>query len=89
MQEPGCPNGWCGTQNTNQWSGPGEEGYWLAPTGEKFPFDPKKPPCQDKEDTDRCAMWASRDECQANPKFMMQFCAKSCKACTLDDHDEL
>ena len=42
MREPECPNKWCRTKNTIKWSGPGEEGYWIAPTQERFPFHPKK-----------------------------------------------
>lgn len=42
FKEPGCPNGWCGTQNTIKWSGPGEDGFWIDPTGGKHPFTPKR-----------------------------------------------
>jgi hypothetical protein len=42
MAELECPNEWCRTQDTVQWSGPGEPGYWIAPTFERFPFEPQK-----------------------------------------------
>ena len=42
FNEPGCPNGWCRTQNTIQWGGPGQEGYWIAPTGDRYPFHPER-----------------------------------------------
>ena len=41
MYEPHCPNNWCRTQDTVQWSGPGRKGVWIAPTGESFPFEPQ------------------------------------------------
>lgn len=41
FKEPECPNGWCGTQDTVKWSGPGEEGYWIDPNGVRHPFEPK------------------------------------------------
>ena len=28
-----------------------------------------------------CASWASRGECQSNPKYMLKSCKKSCNAC--------
>jgi hypothetical protein len=40
--EPECPNAWCRTQDSVKWSGPGEDGYWIAPTMERFPFEPQK-----------------------------------------------
>lgn len=41
LTEPGCPNDWCNSVDAVTWSGPGEEGFWIAPTGEKYPFNPK------------------------------------------------
>ena len=42
VKEPSCPNEWCATENAVQWSGPGEEGYWIAPNFEKIPFEPEE-----------------------------------------------
>lgn len=41
MIEPDCEHQWCRVANSITWSGPGEEGYWIAPTGEKYPFEPQ------------------------------------------------
>jgi hypothetical protein len=41
MTEPDCPNEWCRTMDTVKWSGPGEAGVWIAPTMEKYPFEPQ------------------------------------------------
>jgi hypothetical protein len=42
MIEPDCPNEWCRTKDTVKWSGPGEAGVWIAPTLEKYPFEPQE-----------------------------------------------
>ena len=44
MIEPDCPNQWCRSapDKTVKWSGPGEHGVWIAPTFERFPFEPKE-----------------------------------------------
>jgi hypothetical protein len=89
MEEPSCPNGWCETQHTKKWSGPGEEGFLVVPTGEKIPFEPKKIVCEDinKE----CTNWVSwpTNECDKNPIFMLKNCRKSCNACSVPIRDEL
>ena len=41
MREPHCPNNWCRTMDSVQWSGPGRDGVWIAPTGQEYPFHPK------------------------------------------------
>jgi hypothetical protein len=41
MREPDCPNEWCGSLDSVKWSGPGEEGKWISPTFERFPFEPQ------------------------------------------------
>ena len=41
MRHPECPNAWCPTQHSVKWSGPGEEGVWIAPNFERHPFHPK------------------------------------------------
>lgn len=91
FEEPSCQHGWCGTQWSKKWSGPGQEGYWIAPTGERIPFDPKPVKCEDLEE--RCAEWVlwESDECTKNPKFMLKKCRKSCGACgePSHGHDEL
>jgi hypothetical protein len=38
MTEPDCPNNWCLSTKSKQWSGPGEKGYWIAPNFERFPL---------------------------------------------------
>jgi hypothetical protein len=35
--------------------------------------------CEDKDRN--CPSWASRGECQKNPKYMKKNCPKSCKTC--------
>lgn len=30
-----------------------------------------------------CSAWAEQDQCRLNPKYMLQHCAFSCKACGL------
>lgn len=90
MKEPSCANSWCGTERSVKWSGPGEHGYWIAPTGEKFPFNPSdKPRCVDNDP--RCVEWASWDsnECERNAGYMLVNCKRSCKACTIDPMEEL
>ena len=42
LKEPGCPNEWCRSQDTVKWSGPGEAGVWIAPTFERYPFEPQE-----------------------------------------------
>lgn len=41
MIEPDCEHQWCRAADSIKWSGPGEEGFWIAPNGEKFPFNPQ------------------------------------------------
>ena len=41
LKEPDCDSDWCRASNSVKWSGPGEDGYWIAPTMEKYPFHPK------------------------------------------------
>ena len=41
ISEPECPNHWCRSKDSIKWSGPGEEGSWIAPNGERYPFHPK------------------------------------------------
>lgn len=90
FEEPNCPNGWCATEYSKKWSGPGEEGYWIAPTGEKFPLDTSLPKCRDHDLDCEKYLAMNRDECEANAEYMMRKCAKSCGACTVEDtKDEL
>lgn len=42
MTEPDCPNDWCRTVYSKKWSGPGEEGFWIAPSGDKYVFEPEE-----------------------------------------------
>jgi len=85
LREPTCPNNWCQTDHTVKWSGPGEVGYWIAPSMEKIPFDPKPIECKDSHKS--CGFWASANECKKNPGYMLVNCKKSCKACTADTAD--
>ncbi|KAG7374256.1 hypothetical protein IV203_013351 [Nitzschia inconspicua] len=93
MREPTCPNGWCQTQHSIYWDGKttkSEHGKWIAPTGEKFDFVPKRVECKDLDE--QCPLWASweTDECKKNPGFMLVHCKKSCNACTIPGgNDEL
>lgn len=41
--------------------------------------------CEDYHDD--CATWASQGECDANPKYMLVQCQKSCFVCGDDDYD--
>jgi hypothetical protein len=41
MREPDCPDDWCRAQESVKWSGPAEKGVWIAPTFERFPFNPR------------------------------------------------
>mmetsp|Transcript_20696 Transcript_20696/g.26717 ORF Transcript_20696/g.26717 Transcript_20696/m.26717 type:complete len:365 (-) Transcript_20696:91-1185(-) len=41
MTEPECPNEWCRTMSSKKWSGPGKEGFWIAPDGTEYPFHPQ------------------------------------------------
>jgi hypothetical protein len=81
FEEPDCPNGWCNTKWSKKWIGPGEIDYWIAPTGEKFPFHPKETLCEDYNE--KCKEWATWDtkECTRNSKYMEVHCKKSCQVC--------
>lgn len=83
ITEPNCPNNWCQSQYSIKWSGPGEEGYYIAPNGEKYPFDPKRMSCEDSDP--ECEEWTKRDsnECESNANFMLKNCRKSCGACSM------
>jgi hypothetical protein len=35
--------------------------------------------CEDEDPN--CKRWASEDECEKNPQFMLTTCKKSCKMC--------
>jgi ShK domain-like len=88
FEEPSCPNGWCATQHSIKWSGPAEVGYWMAPNGQKFPFDPKPVACVDRNY--RCAEWANANECTRNPGYMTNICPRSCSTCKMPiSSDEL
>jgi hypothetical protein len=41
MREPDCPDDWCRALESIKWSGPGEKGFWIAPTFERIPFHPE------------------------------------------------
>lgn len=43
--------------------------------------------CQDN--TDQCDVWASQGECDANPRYMLKECQKSCFVCGNDNGDGL
>jgi len=89
LEEPTCPNGWCATEWSRKWSGPGEEGVWIDPVGRRIPFDPKPIVCEDQHEM--CAEWASRksNECETNAAYMMKNCKMSCGACGEPSRDEL
>jgi len=91
LREPTCVNEWCQSEHTIKWSGPGEDGYWIAPTGEKFPFDPRPQKCVDLRS--ECELWSTweSNECVKNSVYMLKNCKKTCGACTPhgDSKDEL
>jgi len=41
LNEPDCPDGCCRCQDSVKWSGPGEDGVWIAPNLERYPFHPQ------------------------------------------------
>jgi hypothetical protein len=41
MKEPDCPDDWCRAANSVKWSGPGKDGFWIAPNSERHPFHPE------------------------------------------------
>jgi hypothetical protein len=87
MKEPTCPHQWCSTQNAIPWNhGAGQEGFWIAPTGEKFPLV-ERLACVDNDP--QCDTWISLDSsvCEENALFMMGQCRKSCEACKEDDNE--
>ena len=92
MREPTCPNNWCNTETAIKWSGPGEEGFLIAPNFEKYPFEPKPLACEDLHE--KCAWWASweSNECVKNIPYMSSHCRKSCGACsnpTVDQQEQV
>jgi hypothetical protein len=42
LKEPDCLHDWCRAADSVKWSGPGEEGYWIAPNMQRYPFHPGK-----------------------------------------------
>ena len=42
FKEPSCPNGWCSSEDTIKWSGPGEDGVWIDPNMVRHPFEPRR-----------------------------------------------
>ena len=74
MKEPSCPNDWCQSQYSIKWNLTGEHGKWIAPTGEKFDFVPKRVECKDLDE--RCTEWVSwkTNECKRNAGFSKCFC---------------
>jgi hypothetical protein len=73
MKEPSCPNDWCQSQYSIKWNITGEHGKWIAPTGEKFDFVPKRVECEDLDG--RCLEWVSweTNECKRNAGFSKFF----------------
>jgi len=86
FDEPDCPNGWCATEDSIEWTGPAQEGYWTAPNGELFPFHPKPSSCRDTHYL--CRYWASVGECTNNPNYMTTTCSKSCDTCQPTESNE-
>jgi hypothetical protein len=89
MKEPACPHQWCSTQTAIPWNyGPGKEGFWIAPTGEKFPLV-ESLACVDNDP--QCDTWISLDSnvCEEDALFMMGQCRMSCAACgEAEEYDE-
>ena len=42
LTEPDCPDVCCRCQQSVRWSGPGEEGVWIAPDQTRHPFRPER-----------------------------------------------
>ena len=42
-------------------------------------------PCEDQHE--RCEFWANEGECDINPNYMLDKCAKSCKECTVSSSE--
>ena len=86
--EPSCqPHDWCNSYHSIQWSGPGQEGYWIAPTGQKYPLTNPDQPLECKDWDSRCPIWSTWNngtECQRNLSYMLSHCKKSCHACAKD-----
>ena len=40
------------------------------------------------DDSEHCADWASKGECQNNPDYMLESCKKSCGVCSADGEAE-
>lgn len=64
--------------------GLGDDDYYYGDfeddTSEPAELDkPKDENC--KDDDERCGFWASQDECENNPGYMLQKCKKSCDVC--------
>jgi hypothetical protein len=38
-----------------------------------------------KDNVEECSTWSSQGECDANPKYMLKECQKSCFVCGVDD----
>ena len=92
MIEPTCPNNWCQSQYSIKWSGPGVEGYWIAPTGDRFPFTPStdKIYCNNlDEECPEWATWHDNSECDRNPSYMLGHCRKSCGMCGVPEGKEM
>ena len=79
MEEPTCPNYWCNTLKSKQWSGPGKEGWVMNPDGGRRVLDLDLIQCEDNHEL--CGQWSSAGECDNNPKYMLNQCEKSCKVC--------
>ena len=87
FKEPTCPNEWCDTEHSIKWSGPGQEGYWIAPTGEKHRLDAKPLGCADWKR--KCPEWSRREnECTRNANYMHLHCKKSCGLCSVEEVEE-
>merc|ERR1712216_31888 len=41
--------------------------------------------CEDRESRALCANWAATGECEENPRFMHERCARSCEVCDTEE----
>lgn len=93
MEEEWCPNNWCGTLMSKNWSGPGEEGWVTNPDGSMWMLDDRtktrpapepKVACEDDSDKEeKCKEWAAWDsnECEENKNYMHLHCKRTCGLC--------
>jgi len=59
----------------------GGGGATLPPDQTNPPNPQTNPPSNCRDYNRNCAYWAGRGECRRNPRYMLVYCKKSCRAC--------